>query len=39
MTYVLPCDLYEDWKELMFAKEVSKSIVEELKEQMKGGEG
>lgn len=38
MIYVLPFDLYEDWKELMFATEVSKNIVEELKEQIKGGE-
>lgn len=38
MKYVLPFDLYADWKELMFATEVSKNIVEELKEQMKEGE-
>lgn len=38
MIYVLPFDLYEDWKELMFAKEVNENIVKELKEQMKGGE-
>ena len=37
MIYVLPFDLYEDWKELMFATESSKYIVKELKEQMKGG--
>lgn len=36
MIYVLPFELYEDWKELMFAKEVSENIVKELKEQMKG---
>ena len=36
MIYVLPFDLYEDWKELMLAKEVSENIVKELKEQMKG---
>lgn len=36
MIYVLPFDIYEDWKELMFAKEVSENIVKELKEQMKG---
>ena len=36
MKYVLPFDLYEDWKELMFATEVSKNIVEELKEQKEG---
>ena len=39
MIYVLPFDLYEDWKQLMFAKEVSKNIVKELKEQTKGGGG
>ena len=38
MIYVLPFDLYEDWKELMLAKEVSEYIVKELKEQKKGGE-
>ena len=38
MTYNLPFDLYEDWKELMFAKELSENIVKELKEQKKGGE-
>lgn len=37
MTYNLPFDLYEDWKELMFAKELSENIVKELKEQKKGG--
>lgn len=37
MTFVLPFDLYEDWKELIFAKEVTENIVKELKEQMKGG--
>lgn len=37
MIYVLPFDLYEDWKELMLATEVSKNVVKELKEQMKGG--
>lgn len=26
MIYVLPFDLYEDWKELMFAKEVAENI-------------
>ena len=35
MTYVLPFDLYGDCKELMFATEVSKNIVEALKEQTK----
>ena len=37
MIYVLPFDLYEDWKELMFAKEVAENIVEELKGHIKGG--
>lgn len=36
MIYVLPFDLYNDWKELMFAKEVAENIVKELKKQMKG---
>lgn len=31
MIYVLPFDLYEDWKELMLAKEVAQNLVEELK--------
>jgi hypothetical protein len=34
--YVLPFDLYKDWKELMFAKEVAKALVEELKKQHTG---
>lgn len=37
MIYVLPFDLYKDWKELMYAKEVAEYIVKELKEQMKEG--
>lgn len=37
MEYVLPFDLYKDWKDLMFALEVSKYIVKELKEQTKEG--
>ena len=37
MEYVLPFDLYEDWKDLMFATEVSKNIVEKLKESQKEG--
>ena len=37
MVYKLPIDLYEDWKELMFAKELLENIVKELKEaNMKG---
>lgn len=36
MVYELPIDLYKDWKELMFAIELSKYIVKELKE-LKGG--
>lgn len=39
MRYVLPFDLYKDWKELMVATEVSKAIVKELKEQRKEDEG
>lgn len=31
MTYILPPDLYEDWKELYFAKELLQNIVKELK--------
>ena len=38
MIYVLPFDLYEDWKELTFSTELSNSIVEEFKEQIKGGD-
>lgn len=38
MTYVLPFDLYEDWKELMFMNELLVNFVKELKEQMAKGE-
>lgn len=39
MTYVLPPDLYEDWKELYFTKELTENIVKQLKEQtVKGTE-
>ena len=32
MTYILPPDLYEDWKNLYFAKELLENIVKELKD-------
>ena len=32
MDYVSPFDLYQDWKRLDFAKEVAKSLIDELKE-------
>lgn len=38
MQYVLPPDLYEDWKELMFMNELLVNFVKELKEQMAKGE-
>ena len=31
MDYILPVDLYKDWKELDFAKEVAKNLFNELK--------
>ena len=37
MQYVLPPDLYDDWKALMFTKELFENIVKELKEQRKKG--
>lgn len=37
MVYELPFDLYKDWKDLMFTKELSENIVKELKEHMKEG--
>ena len=33
MVYKLPIDLYQDWKDLMYTKELFENIVEELKEQ------
>ena len=33
MVYVLPIDLYEDWKDLYYTKELFENIVKELKEQ------
>lgn len=33
MVYILPPDLYEDWKDLYFTKELLENIVKELKEQ------
>lgn len=38
MKYNLPWELYSDWVELTFTKELLKNIVEELKEQMVKGE-
>ena len=35
MIYELPIDLYQDWKDIIYTKEVFESIVKELKEQMK----
>lgn len=37
MDFVLFFDLYEDWKELTFAKEYLENAVEELKQATKGG--
>lgn len=33
--YELPIDLYKDWKDLIYTKELFENIVKELKEQMK----
>lgn len=33
MTYELPLDLYQDWKDLTYTKELFENIVKELKEQ------
>lgn len=30
--YVLPVDLYKDWKDLMYTKELFENIVKDLKE-------
>lgn len=38
MKYNLPWELYNDWMELTYSKELLKNIVEELKEQMVQGE-
>lgn len=38
MTYEVPLDLYEDWKELMYKKVLYLNIVEELKKRMNKGE-
>lgn len=35
MTYELPIDLYKDWKDLAYAKELFENIVKELKESIK----
>lgn len=37
MDFVLFFDLYEDWKELTFAKEYLENAVKELKQATKGG--
>lgn len=31
MVYVLPVDLYKDWKDLIYTKELFDNIVKELK--------
>jgi hypothetical protein len=33
MVYVLPFDLYKDWKDLAYTNELFENIVKELKEQ------
>lgn len=38
MVYEMPIDLYGDWKDLYFAKELSKNIVQALKDHRKKGE-
>lgn len=35
MVYELPIDLYKDWKDLMYTKELFESVVKELKEHTK----
>ena len=35
MVYELPIDLYKDWKDLAYTKELFENIVKELKEQIK----
>ena len=35
MVYELPMDLYKDWKDLMYTKELFEGIVKELKEHTK----
>ena len=34
MVYELPIDLYKDWKDLAYTKELFENIVKELKEQV-----
>ena len=34
MVYELPIDLYKDWKDLAYTKELFENIVKELKEQI-----
>ena len=38
MVYELPIDLYKDWKDLIYTKELFENIVKELKEHMEVGE-
>ena len=38
MVYELPFDLYKDWKDLTYTKELFENIVKELKEQRMNGE-
>ena len=35
MVYELQMDLYKDWKDLIYTKELFENIVKELKEQIK----
>lgn len=35
MDYVIPFDLYKDWKDLMYTKELFENIVKELKDYTK----
>ena len=39
MIYKLPIDLYQDWNDITYTKELFENIVKELKNQKKGGEG
>lgn len=38
MNYKVPIDLYKDWKDITYTKEVFENIVKELKGARKGGE-
>lgn len=35
MVYELPIDLYKDWKDLIYTKELVENIVKELKRELK----